>query len=184
MEQAIGMRRLPRAAHCSMLGLATAAWLFAPESLHAQSAGCALVPAPGMSEQILRCGRDLVIRPAPFTRYRLTGQQGNEPPTGVQLDSGALLIEFNRGRGRGNFQIQTPHAIAAVRGTKWAVEVEPDRSSTLVVAGAVRVTRLNRADGVTLLAGQGVDVSPGTGPIAAKPWGKPRIRALLSRFGQ
>src|SRR5262249_40373279 len=137
-----------------------------------------------LTEMVLRCGRDLLIRTAPFTSYRLTGQQGGGLPTGAQVESGALLIELNPGKSRRNFQIQTPHAIAAVRGTKWAVEVEVDRTSTLVVSGAVRVTRLDRSNGATLAAGQGADVSPGSGPIVVKPWGETRIRTLMARFGQ
>jgi hypothetical protein len=102
----------------------------------------------------------------------------------VELDSGALMIEFKPTEGRRNFQIRTPHAIAAVRGTTWAVEVEPDRTSTLVILGFVEVMRPDAKRGVILRAGQGADVSSGTGPITVKRWPTKRVDALLARFGK
>jgi hypothetical protein len=42
-----------------------------------------------------------------------------------------LARRFQRRR---EFQILTPQAIASVRGTKWAMEVKPGETSTLVLA--------------------------------------------------
>ena len=52
-----------------------------------------------------------------------------------------LMVEFKPSASRRNFQILTPHAVAAVRGTTWAVEVNSDQTSTLVILGFVEVTR-------------------------------------------
>ena len=98
-------------------------------------------------------------------------------PSGAELDSGALLIEGTR-----DFQILTPHAIAAVRGTKWAVKVTPKLTSTLVISGVVEVTRGKQT--ASLRAGQGTDISRGSGPIEVKRWNRKRVRALLAGFGQ
>jgi hypothetical protein len=38
---------------------------------------------------------------------------------------------------RQEFQLLTPQVIAAVRGTKWAMEVTPGQTSTLVLLGQV-----------------------------------------------
>ena len=65
------------------------------------------------------------------------------------------MIEFKRAEGRRSFQILTPHAIAAVRGTKWAVEVGTGKTSTLVLVGAVNVRRPSAQRGVTLRPGEG-----------------------------
>ena len=186
MERATCVGTRAGAAVSAWFAAAVSIWLLAPTPVQAQSDGCVLVADDrNPTERILRCGRDLVIRAAPATRYRLTGRQGAQPPAGAELDSGALLIELAPGRSRRNFQILTPHAIAAVRGTTWAVEVEGDRTSTLAVSGAVRVMRRNQRSGaVTLRAGQGVDVSPGSAPLEVKRWGEQRVRALLARFGQ
>lgn len=151
----------------------------------AQSNACALIPDDrNPSEKMLRCGDDLTIRSAANTRYRLVDQQGQEPPKAAQLDAGALMVEFKPGPGRRNFQILTPHAIAAVRGTTWAVEVNDEKTATLVILGYVEVKRPNAKEGVLLRAGQGVDVSAGSGPLMAKRWARPRVQALLARFGQ
>src|SRR5262249_31610924 len=83
----------------------------------------------------------------------------------------------DRGAERRNCQIETPDAIAAVRGTTWAVEVTPAQTNTFVVTGAVAVTRVTRSNTVVLADGEGVDVAPGTGPLKVTRWGEPRVRA-------
>jgi hypothetical protein len=145
---------------------------------------CALVPDDrSPSQRVLRCGEQLTIRSAPNTRWRLASEPADGLPTSVQLDVGALLIEFKPSETRRSFQILTPHAIAAVRGTTWAMEVEDDMTSTLVVLGFVEVRRPNATRGSLLRAGQGADVVPGSGPVIIKRWPRPRVDALLARFG-
>ncbi len=170
-----------------------AIWLGMAASVLGQSDGCVLVPDDrNPSEKILRCGGNLTIRSAPNTRYRLTSPDNRRQPTGARVDSGALLIEFTPNEGRRDFRILTPHAITAVRGTRWAVEVGRSQTSTLVVSGAVEVMRRNsrRAaapgaqESVLLGAGEGVDVSAGTGPLMIKRWTQTRIDALMARFGR
>jgi FecR protein len=162
---------------------ASLVWLTAP-TVTAQ-AGCALTSAErNPSEKVLRCGDHLTIRIAPNTRYRLTKQDRGDDPKGAELDFGALMIEFKPSPSWRNFQILTPHAIAAVRGTTWAVEIDDDWTATLVVLGFVEVRRPNATEGVVLRAGQGTDVTAGTRPIIVKRWAKPRVDALLARFGR
>jgi ferric-dicitrate binding protein FerR (iron transport regulator) len=163
-------------------GVAALVWLGAPMQSFGQPAGCTMVAdGENPAEKILRCGDGLTIRAAPDTRYRLTGPD-TQQPSGARLDSGALLIEFTPRARRQNFQILTPHAIASVRGTRWAVEVVRDRSSTLVTSGTVEVMRPRQKSGALLRAGEGADVSPGKGPIVVKTWAQPRVDALLARF--
>ena len=151
----------------------------------ADAAGaCALVPndrAP--SEKILQCGETLTVRPAEGARYRPLYRKGDPLPVGIRLDDGALLIEYHPATPQEKFQILTPLAIAAVRGTKWAMEVAPARTSTLVLAGAVAVTNRRLNQYVVLTEGQGVDITPADTSIVQKQWGEARVRALLSRFG-
>jgi hypothetical protein len=168
--------------------VAVSCLLFCPpiQTAQAQSDTCTLRPNKhNPNEKILRCGTDLTVQPAPGTAYRPVDAGERGPPAAVQLDSGALLIEFHPTKQRRDFQILTPLAIAAVRGTKWAVEARPDRTSTLVFTGAVNVSRANAAaTAVVLQSGQGVDVTPGGGPLRVERWRQKRIRALLARFGQ
>jgi hypothetical protein len=159
--------------------------VIAPATLLAQVPKCALSPDErNPSEKVLRCGDLLTIRNATNTSYRLTDQKGDELPKGAQLDSGALLIEFKPSRIQRSFQIQTPHAIAAVRGTAFAVEVDAEKTGTLVISGVVEVRRPNGKQRVSLRPTQGADVSAGSGPLTVKRWGKPRVDALLARFGR
>jgi FecR protein len=168
-------------------------WVGMPAPVLGQSLGCVLVPdARNPSEKILRCGGNVTIRSAPNTAYRLTSPDNRRQVGGARLDSGALLIEFRPNEGQRDFRILTPQAITAVRGTRWAVEVAPGRTSTLVLSGSVEVTRRSSRRGaapggrqsVVLGPGQGVDVSAGTGPIVVKRWAQTRIDALMARFGR
>jgi hypothetical protein len=104
-----------------------------------------------------------------------------------------LFIEFKSKR-RQEFQILTPQAIASVRGTKWAIEVKPGQTSTLVLTGEVTVARKDDPKTIVIAAGQGVDVT-GLGlprsmsdakqePIVVKQRAPGRIKELLGRFGQ
>lgn len=168
-----------------LIAMAGALWLSASAPGFAQPAGCTLVADDrNPTEKILRCGDTLAIRNAAQAEYRPIGQHGQQAPTGVRLDSGALMIEFTPSERQKNFQIQTPHAIAAVRGTKWAVEVERGRTSTLVLSGTVAVTSPRATRSAMLHAGEGADVFAGTRRIVVKRWAQKRVDALLARFSQ
>jgi hypothetical protein len=157
-------------------------------SLPAQAAGaCALIPNDKTpSEKILQCGgaEGLTVRAAPGTRYRTLYTKGDPVPAAIRLDDGALLIEFQRSLWRQDFQILTPLAIAAVRGTKWAVEVTRARTSVLVLSDAVGVTNRRLNQYVILTEGEGVDITPADTSTVQKTWGAARVRALLARFGE
>jgi len=174
------MKRVPFTALAAIVML-----MGAPTKMLGEANGCVLVSDNrNPSEKILRCGSGLSIRNAPGTRYRLPDQAGQRQPTEVQLDSGALMLEFTPSKNRRTFQILTPHAIAAVRGTRWAVEVTSDRTSTLVISGKVEVARRSGRRRALLHAGEGADVTAGAGPIVVKRWAKERVDALLARFGE
>jgi ferric-dicitrate binding protein FerR (iron transport regulator) len=77
----------------------------------------------------------------------------------------------------------TPQAIAAVRGTKWAVDTTEGKSSVFVVNGRVSVARRAGANRVVLGPGEGVDVEA-TGALTVKRWPPARVAALLARLSQ
>ncbi|HME82993.1 MAG TPA: FecR domain-containing protein [Roseiarcus sp.] len=155
------------------------------QAVRAAGGGCALVPNErDPSEKILQCGQELTVRPVHGTRYRPVYKAGQQLPTAIQLNDGALLIEFHPSGQQNEFQILTPLAIAAVRGTKWAMEVAPARTSTLVLDGSVAVTNRWLNQYVVLTEGQGVDISPSDTSMVQKQWGEARVRALLARFGE
>jgi hypothetical protein len=154
--------------------------------LPARAAGaCALVPNGRLpSQMILQCGQSLTVRPTPGTSYQPLYKKGDPLPVAIRLTDGALLIEFHPAKPNEKFQILTPVAIAAVRGTKWAMDVTTAQTSTLVVTGAVAVTNRRLKQFVLLTQGQGVDITPTDTSVVARTWGDERVRALLSRFGE
>jgi ferric-dicitrate binding protein FerR (iron transport regulator) len=151
-----------------------------------QPAGCTLVADDrNPREKMLRCGDDLTIRAAANSKYQVIGESGQAPPMEVRLESGALLVDFKPSERARSFQILTPHAIAAVRGTRYAVEVTPARSSTLVLEGEVEVSQVRDRERSARVRGtQGTDVTAKPGPVVVKRWDKKRVDALLARFGQ
>ncbi len=155
-------------------------------SLPAQAAGaCALVPNDKMpSEKMLQCGGNLTVRAATGARYQPLYKKGDPLPVGIRLNEGALLIEFQPARWGQGFQILTPLAIAAVRGTEWAVDVAKARTSVLVIDGSVGVTNRRLNQYVIVTEGEGVDITPADTPTVQKTWGEDRKRALLARFGE
>ena len=100
------------------------------------------------------------------------------------MSSKALLLDVERKSSGRKFQVNTPQAIAAVRGTRWAVDVAEGKTSVFVVHGRVNVGRRNGADRqVVLGAGEGVDVEP-SAPLVVKRWAPARVSALMARLGQ
>ena len=160
--------------------IAVLAYVSATTGTRAQSDTCVLVPEGRSTWRVLRCGSNITLSVAAGTSYQ--PDTANQHPS-VQLQSGALLMDFHPTAKQRDFQVLTPVAIAAVRGTTWAVEVTTERSSTLVFTGRVAVRRRNGAGVVTLGPGQGVDVMA-TGPLTVRRWAPERVRALLARFGR
>ena len=142
--------------------------------------GCSAEQKPGAA-QTLRCRGGLTIVAEDGAKFTLQSHGGQVD--GIDLKGKALLVDAPRQKGKGGFQVITPQAIAAVRGTKWAVDAQESRTSVLVLNGRVAVRRPGGAGGEGVLgAGEGVDVDPGTGALEVKRWGQPRVDALLARL--
>jgi hypothetical protein len=133
---------------------------------------------------MLQCGRSVTAHLAGGTVVNPVGGAGSSTPAALRLNTGALLIEFQPQPGAENFQILTPEAIAAVRGTTWAVEVERGKTSVLVVAGKVAVQARRSGAAVSLGPGEGVDVLASLPTLTVKRWAEARVRRLLARFGR
>jgi ferric-dicitrate binding protein FerR (iron transport regulator) len=158
---------------CALLPIATAA---------AQSAttGCTSENST-FTTQTIRCKGGVTIVVEEGARYTLRDRDGNGRVDSVELGSKALLLEVPKGRGE--FKVITPQAIAAVRGTRWAVDVVENQTSVLVVNGRVAVGRRTGSRSVTLGPGEGVDVQA-AGPLTVKRWPPARVAALMARLGQ
>lgn len=155
-----------------------------PSAAEAQGSGCTARVASFPNRHVLHCRDGLKVEAEAGTDYTLLDRDRDGGPDAATLRSGALLVDQPARSGRRGFQILTPQAIAAVRGTQWIADVAGDRTSVFVVSGRVQVQRTNAPRGVVLGPGQGVDVDPGSGPLAVRRWPAPRVAALLARFGR
>jgi hypothetical protein len=145
--------------------------------------GCSSQSAQN-STQALRCRGGVTIVAEDGARFTLQDRDHNGNVDAVNLQSKAVLIDDGKQKGKTRFEVTTPQAIAAVRGTKWAVDAQDTRTSVLVLQGRVAVRRPAGAGQVLLGPGQGVDVEPGTDPLIVKTWPQARVAALLARLGQ
>ena len=138
---------------------------------------------PTSTAQTLRCEGGVTIVAENGARFTLLDRDGNGRVDSVELSGKALLLEVPEKPGGNHFEVITPQAIAAVRGTKWAVDVEEGKTSVFVVNGRVSVARRVGVDRVVLGPGEGVDVEP-TGALTVKRWPPARVAALLARLGR
>ena len=149
----------------------------------ATDAGCTASPSAA-GTQTWRCDNGITIVAENGARFELKDANRDGYVDTVELSSKALLLEVPKKPGGNPFKVLTPQAIAAVRGTRWAVDVADTKTSVFVANGRVGVTRrAARGRGVVLGPGEGVDVEA-TGPLTVKTWGRPRVDALMARLGQ
>ena len=174
-----------------MSAIVRAAWvalaclLFPIQMAAAQTAnmGCT-TENPANAAQTLRCEGGVTIVAENGARFTLQDRDGNGRVDSAELSSKALLLDVPKKQGGNRFQVITPQAIAAVRGTKWAVDAAEGKTSVFVVNGRVAVGRRTGTHSVTLGAGEGVDVEATRGPLTVKRWPKARVAALMARLGQ
>jgi ferric-dicitrate binding protein FerR (iron transport regulator) len=150
----------------------------------AQSAGCALERISGTSRQVMRCADGVTVTAEGGARFNLVDRNGDGRADAVSLRNKAVLVDVDSGKRAGGFQVVTPQAIAAVRGTRWAVDVKNGTTSVFVVRGRVAVGRPTSRPTVVLSPGEGVDVTAGTGALTVRRWPPARAAALLARLGQ
>src|SRR3954465_11807522 len=148
----------------------------------AANAGCTASPSAA-GTATWRCDNGITIVAENGARFELKDANRDGHIDSVELSSKALLVEVPRKPGGNPFKVLTPQAIAAVRGTKWAVDVAEAKTSVFVADGRVGVSRRSGGRGVVLGRGEGVDVEA-TGPLTVKTWGQPRVDALMARLGQ
>ncbi len=155
-----------------------------PFGATAQDSGCTMQMARSPERQVLRCQDGLTVEAEVGSDYVLLDRDRDGGADAASLRGRALFVDQPARPGRRGFQILTPQAVAAVRGTRWIADVAGERTSVFVVDGRVSVRRIRAARGVVLGPGQGVDVDPGTGPLTVRNWPAARAAALLARFGR
>jgi ferric-dicitrate binding protein FerR (iron transport regulator) len=155
-----------------------------PGIASAQSGGCVIERDAGTARQIMRCADGVTITAEGGARFNVVDRNGDGRPDAVSLRNKAVLVDVDSVRHAGGFQVVTPQAIAAVRGTQWAVDVKNGTTSVFVVRGRVAVGRPSQRPTVVLSPGESVDVTAGNAPLTVRRWPLPRVAALLARLGQ
>ncbi len=102
--------------------------------------GCASQPA-AQGTQILQCATAITIVTEDGAKFELRDRNRDGHVDSIELSNKALLIEVPKKPGGNRFNVVTPQAIAAVRGTKWAVDASEGKTSVFVVDGSVNVAR-------------------------------------------
>ena len=163
-----------------VVGFIALMFSMAVASAQASGSGCSLNQVAGTSRQI-RLSKGLTITVETGAAVLVErAKDGNAD----QVECGqALLLEAPGGAGTG-FQVVTPLAIAAVRGTKWVVDTQKNKTSVFVVRGRVAVRRPAAKTSVFLGPGEGVEVDKGVGSLTVRRWPAARVSALLARFGR
>ena len=173
--------RIIRFGLAAAFGLLTAA----PDALAQSASACPSGKTVAVSLQVLQCPKGLTITLEAGASLTLRDSDGNGAPESSLLDGKAILIEGPDGGAAAEFEVVTPQAIAAVRGTRWAVDAQDGKTSVFVVRGQVDVRRAaGGGEGVTLGPGEGVDVDAAAGPLVVRRWPAARVDALLARLGQ
>ncbi|AGB71241.1 MULTISPECIES: FecR domain-containing protein [Rhizobium] len=145
---------------------------------------CPLQPTVSTERRTLNCQPGLSITVERGAHFHLADRNRDGRVDAIVLDSKAALVDVDSSRVQGGFEVVTPQAIAAVRGTRWAVDAQRGKTSVLVLRGRVAVNKVSTEQGVTLGQGQGVDVDRTRSALRVNPWGQPRINALMARLGQ
>ncbi|GAC1041100.1 FecR domain-containing protein [Rhizobium sp. No.120] len=163
----------------------TAGILFGAGIAFAQTVtNCPLRPTVSTERQTLNCQPGLSITVERGAHFHLADRNRDGRVDAIVLDSKAALIDVDSSRHQGGFEVVTPQAIAAVRGTRWAVDAQRGKTSVLVLRGRVAVNKVSTGQGVTLGQGQGVDVDRTRSALRVNPWAQSRINALMARLGQ
>ena len=164
----IALARMTRTAlMCAALGISTSLSVDVALAQPA-SMGCASTQSAN-NTQTLRCRGDVIIVAEDGAKFTLQSHSKSGDVDAVDLQGKAVLVDAPKQKARQRFQVITPQAIAAVRGTKWAVDVQQNRTSVLVLTGRVAVRRPAGGRQVQLGPGEGVDVDRGsTEPLTVK----------------
>jgi ferric-dicitrate binding protein FerR (iron transport regulator) len=152
-----------------------------PAAAQSLPRGCSAPPT--VATQTITCAGGVTVIAEDGAQFTLLDRDRNGEVDSVDLRSKSLLLEVPKQRGR-RFEVVTPQAIAAVRGTKWAVDAQATTTSVFVVNGQVGVQRRAGRGGVVLGPGEGVDVENGAGALTVKRWPRARVDALMYRLGQ
>jgi len=129
----------------------------------------------------MTCSAGLEVVVGPETEIDLLGLlEGETRPFGLRLIDGIAGFLFSSEDGNG-VQVRTPSAVAAVRSTEWAMQVENRASAIFTREGTVFVV-VDDAD-AKLGPGEGIDVSSSGEIGSVADWARTRIETFDALLG-
>lgn len=126
-------------------------------------------------------GSTVVVGPGSSLKVAAYDYDSGARPGGLlRLAQGILRALVDTLPGNASFTVNSPTAVAAVRGTSFIVEAEAENTAVFVIDGVVLVDSAQPdGEAVTVRANEGTDVAQGAQPTPPGPWGSPRIRRVL-----
>ncbi|MDK3018430.1 FecR family protein [Pseudodonghicola flavimaris] len=129
----------------------------------------------------LACAGGLEVVVGPDSEVDVVGLlDGGSRPLGLRLIDGIAGFLFASEDDHG-VQVRTPSAVAAVRSTQWAMQVDRRASAIFTREGTVFV--VTRSGDTRLGPGEGVDVARSGRLRPVTRWGQPRIDRLGALLG-
>src|SRR5436309_2402260 len=104
-------------------GLVCAFFGVGPAAAQPATTECSPEPSANAT-QTLRCRGGLIIVAEEGAKFTVQSRGKTGVVNAVDLQGKALLLDAPKQTGKNRLEVTTPQAIAAVRGTKWAVDVQ------------------------------------------------------------
>lgn len=114
----------------------------------------------GKSAQLIIVHRGVQIRLGPNTRSRVDALLEAAQPAKVRIERGYGWFRVDKTQRTGGFQVQTPTAVAGVRGTKFAITQNDRGMLSCVCEGAVEAATGNSEKGRIVERGGSLALAP------------------------
>jgi ferric-dicitrate binding protein FerR (iron transport regulator) len=91
----------------------------------------------------------------------VSGGPGTERQIELELEKGSLKAEAAPATPKSRFEIRTPLAVTAVRGTVWGIVAQPQQSDVIIIEGRVGIRRniFTGETGISLTRNHGLSVT-------------------------
>lgn len=91
----------------------------------------------------------------------VSGGPGTERQIELELQKGALKAEAAPATPKSRFEVRTPLAVTAVRGTVWGIVAQPQQSDVIIIEGRVGIRRniFTGESGISLTRNHGLTVT-------------------------
>ena len=124
---------------------------------------------PGSSARVFTSGGNAEIALSENSKLTLNHNQADDSFEGLLNEGFAQIRVALRGKYAHKFEVRTPSAALAVRGTEFSVRASPSKTRIEVFESTVYVSPVQGGEGVEVHAGEGCDVLKDGGIQPVKP---------------